>query len=264
MTVGAIARFENAEVGDAIVANGLSKYATHFDTKAADAATLGDVRVRTALNHAVDKQAIAESVFQGTADPLQGQWMVSSEFGFNPDIPEFEYDPEKAKQLIAEAGFPDGFELQLSYTAGNTPLEKELGEIVASFMEQVGVKVTQRYMEYGAFLEQRTANALGTHQWGLLLPPEPHFNFALFTEGTIYQFHRLDPHYDELVLEGTKTTDEAERTAIYHEAGQMMHDDPPMLFLVVPRDIYGVNKRVKGFEARTDQVLWLFDVHIED
>jgi peptide/nickel transport system substrate-binding protein len=259
LTTDAITRLEGHDTAQAVVAAGLRKYATHFDTDGSDGA-LDDPLVRTALNHAVDKQALAETVFRGTADVLQGQWQVSTEPGFNPNISEFEYDPERARELIAEAGYADGFDLMLSYTAGNTPLEQELGEIVASYMEQVGVRVEQRYMEYGAFLNVRGEGTLGTHQWGLLLPPEPHFNYALFVQGSLYQWHYLGERYDELVDMGSKTTDPAEREEIYHECAQIMHDDPPMLYLVVPRDIYGVNSRVTGFEPRIDQVLWLFDV----
>lgn len=263
LTTDAVKRLENSDTVDVMVSPGLRKYATHFDTNSADAATLMDPRVRKALNHAVDKQAIAEQVFQGAAVPMKGQWQVEQEPGFNPDIQEFAYDPDLAKQLLADAGFADGFDMQLTYTAGNSPLEKELGEIVASYLQQVGVRVSQRFLEYGAFLTARTESSLGTHQWGLLLPPEPHFNYALFIDGSIYSFHSVGERFTELVDEGTRTTDQAARAEIYSEAAQIMHDDPPMLYLIVPQDIHGVSKKVQGFKPRVDQVLWLYDVSVK-
>ena len=262
--VSAMGRIEDTSDADLILQPGLRKFAMHFDTINVDDPAISNPMVRTAMNHAIDKQAIVDSLYQGAATVLEGQWLVSSEFGFNPDVPRYEYDPDLARDLLAEAGFPDGFDFQLSYTVGRYPLDKEMGEIVAGYLEQVGINVSQQALEYGTFTEIRNAGTLGSHQWGLLLPPDPHFNYMLFTTGSIFENHDLGPRYTELVDEGATETDLARREEIYHEIAELVHADPPMVFLIVPSDLYGVSTKVQGFTPRTDQVLWLFDVTLSE
>lgn len=262
--VSGVSQIEESDGNSVVTTPGLRKFATFFDTRSADPETLGDVRVRTALNMAVDKVAIAESVFEGAAVPLQGQWQVEGEPGFNPDISMFEYNPEEAMRLLTEAGYPDGFELQLTYTVGRYPMDTELGQIVASYLEQVGITVNQRPLEYGAFLNVRDEETIGTHQWGLLYPPVPHFNYTTFVSGSPYEFHALPPEYTELVSEAVQETDEEAQMAIYAQCAQIMHDEAMALFLISPNDNYGVSDQVQGFLPRRDQVLWLFDVTLAE
>ncbi|MBX5443679.1 ABC transporter substrate-binding protein [Sphaerobacter sp.] len=262
LPVSALNRLNASDTVDAVTHPGLRKFALHFDTKTGPEA-LKDKRVRIALNLAVDKQAIVDGIFQGAADPMEGQWEARQEFGFNPNISMFPYDVEQAKALLAEAGYADGFDLQVTYTVGRYPQDKELGEIVCDYIKQVGVNVIQRPLEYGTFTSLRQEGTLGSHQWGLLLPPEPYFNYGNFVQGSAYETHDLGDEYSRLVDEASRRTDLDEQLALYHQAAQIMHDDPPMLFLVIPQDIYGVSKRVRGFQPRTDQVLWLFTVDVD-
>ena len=81
-------------------------------------------------------------------------------------------------------------------------------------------------------------------------------------EGSIYEFHDLGPEYTQLIDQGSKETDLTKRQAIYSQAAHIMYDDPPMPYLIIPQDIYGANKKVQGFQPRTDQVLWLFPANI--
>ena len=94
---------------------------------------VGDVRVRQALNYAVDKEALAEALYGGYADVMQGQLLAPSYFGFNPDVQGYPYDPEKAKALLAEAG-AEGAEVTLYGTAGRWLKDRELVEAVAAVL----------------------------------------------------------------------------------------------------------------------------------
>lgn len=260
--VSAVKRLEGNQDVKVHTIQGLRKFAARFETVHIKS-PLEDPRVRRALNLAVDKDAIARSLFQGQADPLPGQWLLSGEFGHNPKIQAYPYDPEQAKNLLAEAGYPNGVELQLTYTVGRYALDKELGEIVSSYLEKVGVKVKQRALEWGAFQNLRGGEQVGTYIAGALVPSDPHFNYMLFTKGQIYETHRFPARYDELVDKASRETESSAREAIYHQLAEMVYEDPNALFLVVPKDIYAVNKRVDGFTPRVDQVLWLFDVTLK-
>jgi peptide/nickel transport system substrate-binding protein len=260
LPISGIRQIESTDGLQAISTPGLRKFAMFFDTKVADAATMSDVRVRKAMNMAVDKVAIVESLLEGAGAPLQGQWQTDGEPGFNPDIAMIEYDPDGAKALLAEAGFPDGFEFQLTYTVGRYPQDKEIGEIVASYLEQIGLKVNQRPLEYGAFSTARDEGSMGTHQWGLLYPPDAVFNFRTFVHGSPYEFHALPDRFTEVVNDASQATDPAVQAPLFAEAAQIMSDEVPLLFFHVPYDNYGVSTKVQGFTPRRDQVLWLFGV----
>lgn len=249
---------------EAVSISGLRKFAMFFDTKNADAASLSDVRVRRALNMAVDKVAIVESLLEGSAAPLEGQWQTEGEPGFNPEIEMIPYDPDGARQLLAEAGFPDGFEFQLTYTVGRYPQDRELGEVVSSYLDQIGVRVNQRPLEYGAFSTARDEETLNTHQWGLLYPPDAVFNYRTFVRDSPYEFHQLPEEFTTVVNDASQATDPAEQESLFLRASEILASELPLLFLHVPNDNYGISTRVEGFEPRRDQVLWLFNVSLAE
>jgi peptide/nickel transport system substrate-binding protein len=258
----------NAAAGvDVVNARGARKFAVQFDVKPSQEGNpLQDTRVRTALNLAVDKVAIVDQVLNGTADVLPGQWQAPWEFGYNPNVEMFPYDPGKAKALLAEAGYPNGFDLRFTYTVGRYPQDKEVGEVVVSYLEAVGLRVEQVALEFGAFLTLWNADQIGPYLWGLVFPADPHFglNYLLVSGIThISTVVASDPVITGLVVAGTMETDPARRAKIYDELAVKMHDDPWMLYLFVSRDVYALRDIVKGFVPRTDQVVSLYDVKLE-
>ncbi|MBI4277987.1 MAG: hypothetical protein HY660_05985 [Armatimonadetes bacterium] len=241
---------------------GLRKFTAFFNTRLEG--PLRDRRVRVAMNHAVDQKAIANRVFGGQAKPLEGQWFLPAEYGYSAAVKAYGYNPERARKLLAEAGVPNGFETALRYTVGRYPLDKELGEIVSSYLEAVGIKVRQFPLEYGEFLRQRTAGQMGPiHQWGLLVPPDAHFSFTLYIKGSIYRFHDYPEEWDRLIDQAAQELDPRKRLALYERLNKMAYDDPFGIYLIVPNDLYAVNRRVQNFTPRFDEVLWLFDVKFQ-
>src|SRR5690606_26778465 len=95
--------------------------------------TTADVRVRQAMNYAVDKTAIAEQLFGGHASVDQCQVLSPSFFGFNADLEAYPYDPDQARSLIAEAG-AEGATVELIGTAGRWLKDRELVEVVANYL----------------------------------------------------------------------------------------------------------------------------------
>src|SRR5258705_969638 len=101
---------------------------------------LHDKRVRQALNHAVDQNALINQLFKGLVGDCPGQLVDSDGFGYNPNIKAFGYDPAKAKQLLAEAGYPNGFSTQITVLAGNPMGGEVIGQALAQYFDKVGVK----------------------------------------------------------------------------------------------------------------------------
>jgi peptide/nickel transport system substrate-binding protein len=112
-----------------------------------------DVRVRQAANYAIDRESLAEGILQGTGEPAY-QYLGSADYGFDPADDVYSYDPEKAKDLLAEAGYPDGFSTTLSYpTSGSgnmipTPMNEALQRDLAA----VGIDVELQPVEWASML----------------------------------------------------------------------------------------------------------------
>ena len=119
----------------------------------ADGGPTKDVRVRQALNYAVDKKALAEGLFEGYAQVAQGQLLSPSFFGFNKQVGPYPYDPEKAKALLKEAGAA-GASIEVIGTAGRWLKDREMVEAVAGYWEAVGLKPKVRIFEFNEYLNR--------------------------------------------------------------------------------------------------------------
>jgi peptide/nickel transport system substrate-binding protein len=172
----------------------------------------------------------------------------------------YPYDPAKAKELLARAGYPNGFEMQLTTTLGRYALDSELGQAVVSYLQQVGIKVKHDALEFGAFVRRRDANLLSNNLVGNLAPPEPHFNYLRNVKGAPRAQFEFPDRYDELVEAAAAETDQKKREPIYHRLAILVNSNPNWIFLHVPNDIYAASKRVTGFQPPADQVLWLYRV----
>ena len=116
----------------------------------ADGGPTKDVRVRQALNYAVDKQALAEGLFEGYAQVAQGQLLSPSFFGYNQNVNAYAYDPQKAKTLLKQAGAA-GATVELIGTAGRWLKDRELVESVAAYWDAAGVKTKVRIFEFNEY-----------------------------------------------------------------------------------------------------------------
>jgi peptide/nickel transport system substrate-binding protein len=255
----AIPEISSATNAQLVKRPGLRQSAAFFDTTLDT--PIKNKLVRQALNYAVDKQALVK-LFGGEATVLEGQWLTSGVPGFNSAIKAYPYDPAKAKQLLAQAGFPNGFETTFAWTIGATALDKEMGQAVAGYFEQVGLKLKQQPTEYATF---RTTFREGQgkigplFQWALLTPPDPEMTLSIYGPGSLYRRFPNGGTVDELMTAGAKETDPAKRAKIYSDLVAYWHDDPFGVYLIVPNDLYGAAKNLKGFTARSDQMV-IFDV----
>ncbi|MCC6642892.1 MAG: hypothetical protein IT386_17160, partial [Deltaproteobacteria bacterium] len=111
---------------------------------------LRNVKVRQALNYGVDKESIVENLLQGFTKVAPGQVIAADGLGHNPAIEAYPYDPEKAKQLLAEAGYPDGFEFVLTTAQGRYVKQLEIPQAIAGQLEAVGVKVDLDVRDWSA------------------------------------------------------------------------------------------------------------------
>lgn len=226
---------------------------------------IADQRVRLAINLAVDVDAIIDALFFGTTEALQGQPATPAIDGFNPNIAAYGYDPDRARALLADAGYGDGITLTLDTTSGRAPKDQDAAEIIAAMLADVGITVNININEWGVYLDKLFNAGMG-EMWSLSLNAapsmtleNPSFNFTSFTGHQ----SQADPIYDELQSRWSQTFDLAERTALAHEMLQYIHDQAWGLFLWQVPGVHVAAPDVEGFQIGADYKMNLSDVVLE-
>jgi peptide/nickel transport system substrate-binding protein len=190
------------------------------------------LEVRQAIAHAVDWAALIEPFYGKWAMPAQS-FQPPAILGHNPDVKQYKYDPEKAKELLAQAGLPDGFETDFWYIPvirGYFPDSKAIGEAIAADLAKVGIKVNLKTEDWGAYLEDRNNGKFPMWMlgWGSDNgDPDNYLGWHFYHDpGT----PRKEDCYanDEvakLIIQGRTVADIPEREKIYQQVEQLVHDD---------------------------------------
>lgn len=184
----------------------------------APAAALKDVRVRRAISHAIDKATMAKTLV-GEGAPLLDSICFPTQLGCTTDgVVKYEYSPEKAKKLLAEAGFANGLELEfLAYR------ERPQSEAMVNFMRAVGIKANLKFMQYAAMREQHRANkAAATHQtWGSFNVNDVSASTSAYFKGIDDDMIR-DKEVIDLLTKGDTSLDPKVRIEAYNKAHQLI------------------------------------------
>ena len=230
----------------------------------ADGGPTQDVRVRQALNYAVDKQALAEGLFEGYAQVAQGQLLSPSFFGFNPDVKAYPYDPDKAASLLKEAG-AQGATVELIGTAGRWLKDRELVEAVAAYWDAVGIKAKVRIFEFNEYLnrlfDRKTrGDAIFVVSSNELLDADKSFS-AYYKSGGIGSSN-TNADLAALIDQARTETDPDKRLALYHQAVQLAHDQAYFLWLLNIEDIYGLSERLQ-WKGRVDAKLLVSEMQVQ-
>ncbi|WP_034386738.1 ABC transporter substrate-binding protein [Comamonas composti] len=214
-----------------------SRIALRVDTK-----PFQDVRVRRALNMAVNKQEIIDKYYGGEAEmftfPMHPEYV-----GYHRPLKEqpasvqelFKYDPAKAKKLLTEAGYPNGFSFKMQVCTCN-PDQMELMPLVAAYLEGVGVRMEIVPLEYGAHLSAMTSH---TNTAGYLTSiPDVNPTTSLrinFGKGQVYNAPMMDdPQFDARVAEANGERDESKRQQMLKELTSTMLDQAPAIWMPAP------------------------------
>ena len=148
-------------------APGPNRFITDNDGKTFEKSPLLDQRVRQALSIAINRQALCERLLLGTANPT-GQWMPEGTFGFNPDVPVPGYDPDGARKLLAEAGYPNGFQLTIHVPNDRYILGPQTIQAIGQMWSRIGVKTSVEAQPWAVYAAAVTKNeyAMSTLAWG--------------------------------------------------------------------------------------------------
>jgi len=228
-----------------------------------------DKRVRQAMNYAVNTEELANSIYQGIATQAS-QPIPDSIMGYNEELDPYPHDPDQAQSLLEDAGYGDGFELELA-TFQNprayNPSPVQAAETVQSYLEDVGLDVTinqqtwESYLEYtgqgdhdACFLGWMTDNGdPDNFYYALLHPqvdaPEDQDWVSWDTEGynTSNRAAWADNDFMQAVEDGQTTYDEGERESLYKEAGEIFHEECPWVPLVHTEELRARGPDVENY-----------------
>jgi len=212
-------------------------------------APLTDKRVRQALNHAVNKDAIVKHILGGIGRVSDAP-LSPGIFGYAP-IKTYEYNPEKAKALLAEAGFPKGFEITLHPAVGRYYMDVSVATAVAADLLKVGVRADIRMMEWGTYLpfilrdREVAEHRIFMLGWGCVTGDADYGLYALFhsgewpKKGNAAAFYKNEK-VDNLLETARRTAKPEERRKMYKEAMTIINDDAPWIFLHSESQITGI------------------------
>jgi peptide/nickel transport system substrate-binding protein len=213
---------------------------------------LSDLRVRQALNHATDVDAIIKTVLEGNGRRTEGP-LTPNMFGHDPGVKGYPYDPAKARRLLSEAGYPDGLEITLDSPEGRYQGDKEVAEALAGQWQKAGFKPKVQVAEWGAYFKKYLAKQFtDAYLLGLGGPMQDGdelYNLVSSKgRGLYYKNERVDQLFDA----GRSTMDPAKRRRIYSDLAKAMIEDATWVFLLQQVDIYALRDRVE-WTPRPDQ-----------
>jgi peptide/nickel transport system substrate-binding protein len=189
------------------------------------------LKVRKAIAYAIDSKAIVDKLLDGI--PHIYAWLAPGEWGYDPNMKPYGYDPAKAKKLLAEAGYPNGFSMTLEYTASAYYGITQTVEAVVLYLQAVGIKATVRPMSQIAILQSFAKNkgrkdfiyvgvtALPVANVGA--NPLEMLTLAYWSKGLFAPYY--NPAYDKLVDTALATVNDAKRKKLVMQAIQILHDD---------------------------------------
>lgn len=206
-------------------------------------------KVRQALSMATDRESIAKVVWDGKAittgpiTPAMGDWAIDVN---EEDV--YMNDTDKAKKLLAEAGYPDGFSTTIT-TASTYADMVDTAQLLQQQWAEIGVKADIKQIEWGEYIDtwSNTSADILIGRNGSGTDPDRAMNYFFSTDGSANVWNFSNEEYDKLVEEGKRTVDPDKRKEIYDKAQKDLLELSPNLFLVSPESYVAVRKDVKGF-----------------
>ncbi|MDI6863537.1 MAG: ABC transporter substrate-binding protein [Pseudothermotoga sp.] len=215
-----------------------------------------DPRVRNALNYAINREAIiktvafGEGVVTGPLSPMVQPWALLPK-----DFDEYTYNPAKAKQLLAQAGYPNGFEFEI-VTSQRYNFDK-VAQVIQAQLAEVGVRAKINLVEWGIFIKrwrESDFDAFISMNSGSI-EPDIQFYRTFHSKGSTNVFRYSNPRVDELLELGRSTVDTTKRKEIYDELQRLLVKESPIIFLYSANQIFVSNASVEGFKLLPNESL---------
>jgi peptide/nickel transport system substrate-binding protein len=198
-----------------------------------DRPPLDNDKVRLALAKGIDRKRIVDTFYPAGSEVAQYFTPCTIPGGCEGD-PWYDYNPEEAKQLLADAGFPNGFEIELAYrdvVRGYLPEPSVVAQDIQAQLKELGITVNIRVMESGAFLDASDAGQLTMYLlgWGADYPDQTNFLDYHFGKGASKQFGAGFEDIWKILAQAASLSDQAERNKLYAQANDLVREHVPMV-----------------------------------
>ncbi len=211
-----------------------------------------DVRVRQAVNYAINRPLINKALFNNEAIICAGP-ISPRTFGADPTIKPYAYNPEKAKALLAEAGYPNGLETRLAYPTYMSQIQEQ-AEAIAADLAKAGVKVKLEPYERAVMWENYKGKKLEMFIYWWDDAPEPdRYMYSLFHSKSRDYYYKNEM-IDAMLDKGRTIMDRQARAKVYNEIDRRLYAEAPWVFLYVVPEVFGVAKNV-DYQGKRDGFL---------
>lgn len=224
----------------------------------AEAGPTADLRVRQAIAYAIDRQGIVDALLEGYGAPVN---IIGAEpvFGYTDEVEGYPYDPDKARELIAEAG-AEGATLEFLTSPSYS---RALVEAVQQMLNEVGLNVEIASSDQATFLKRRQgpaedAGSLAFGAWSCACQDADGIIYPLFRSGSIWAKYN-NPAYDALVDEARSILDEQKRLDLYKQAYEILRDDVPGIGLYQVYGLYGANANLE-WQPTANEAMFVMDM----
>jgi peptide/nickel transport system substrate-binding protein len=234
-----------------------------------------DVRVREAVNYAVDKEAIVRDVLYGSAS-LSGGLVPGSVRWSSPEVEPYPYDPERAKELLAEAGYPDGFETDFLVPESGSGMIAPVGlaTVIQAYLSEVGIEANLVTQEWNSYLETYQAGledakaGMAEMSWMRDTNDPALFSPANLNCDPATGFFNVGKYCNEevdaLFEEAIATSDDAKKEELYRKIHEIIAEDAPWLFMFHANQTIASRNEVKGLVANPSFLVRLEEVYFEE
>ncbi len=231
-----------------------------------------DVRVRRAVNHAVNKLAIIKAFYAGIGAPAKNP-MPPTIWGYNDAVKDYEYDVAKAKQLLNEAGYPNGFSTELWWPNRARPYLTEpqkIAEALQAQLAEAGIRAKLVTFEWATYLKkgQNGEHPMGIFGWTGDNGDPDNFLYVLLDKDNAVKgkaqnraFYKSDAVH-ELLIKAQSTPDQATRAKLYQRAQELIHQDAPWVPFVHAGRVAVHRKEVANFFGHPLDIRWFHRVWI--
>jgi peptide/nickel transport system substrate-binding protein len=216
--------------------------------------------VRQAMNYAINKDELVRVILQGNAVPLTAPYAKGIPGGWVEGLPQYNYDPEKAKALLTQAGYPNGFKVSFKAPNGRYLQDKQIAEAIVGQLAKVGITAELETVEWSTYVQGITGRKYELFllsQGGVQVSVGASTNWSSKVKGIAWQGYS-NPQVDDLIDRAAKTVDSQTRIGLYEQMTKIVWDEAPWIFLHSQVDLYGVREaKVKNFKPTSEAIVRL-------
>ena len=219
--------------------------------------------VRQAINYSIDPQAIVKNIYEGNGYVMNGP-VSSNVIGYDPKFKRYPFEPKKARELLAQAGYPNGVEVKLYFSPDRYPKAREVCQVIANQLLKGGIKAELVSQEFVVFWGTSGVNGgkLSFYYVGRPAIDADTVYDQYFRSGVTKRIAYKNPDVDRLIDEEQRTGDQKKRLALLQEIGRILMDDVPLAPLYTLAELYGTARNI-AWKARPDEKILTADMKIK-